>query len=122
MLTFEIRDEEKLVILEPHGPLSSEDFDRLSQDLDRWLMQNDELWGVLIRVKRFPGWEDLTGLMSHVDFVRRHHQRIQRVALVSDSTVAALAPKLVDLFIHSEIETFGYDQEGRAMEWLRSES
>ena len=120
MLTYEIRDDDKIVIVEPQGPLTRDDFDRLAEEVDHFLLQHDSLKGILVHVKEFPGWEDLAGLMGHIKFVREHDQRVERIALVSDSTVAALGPKLAELFIRSEIETFEYEAKDLALDWLRS--
>lgn len=120
MLTYEIRHNEKLVIIEPQGPLTREDFDHLAEEVDHFLLQHHSLKGILVLVKEFPGWEDLAGFMGHIKFIREHDQQVDRVALVSDSTVAALGPKLAEIFVRSEFETFEYEAKDQALEWLRS--
>jgi hypothetical protein len=121
MLTYEILHEDEIIVLEPQGPLSRGDFSQLATDIDHYLAQNKRLRRLLVHSREFPGWEDLAGLMSHLRFVGEYHQQIERVALVSDSTVAALAPKLVELFINAEVENFDYQEKDRALEWLRSD-
>ena len=122
MLPYEILHDDQLVILEPKGPLSEEDFRRLTEDVDRFLEQHPILKGLLIHTREFPGWEDLTGLISHLRFVRDHHRQITRVALASDSRLAAIAPKLVEHFVSAEIRSFEHEEKEEVLKWLRQES
>ncbi len=122
MLFYEILHDDQLIILEPRGPLSEEDFRRLTEDVDRFLEQHSILKGLLIHTREFPGWEDLTGLISHLRFVRDHHRQVEKVALASDSTLASIAPKLVEHFVSAEIRRFEYEQKEQALKWLRQEA
>ncbi len=105
-----LRDE-NLYIIQAKGPLSEEDFRRLSEDVDRFLEQHSILKGLCIHTREFPGWEDLTGLISHLRFVRDHHRQVEKVALASDSTLATIAPKLVEHFVSAEIKKLNYEQK-----------
>ncbi len=116
-----LRDE-NLYIIQAKGPLSEEDFRRLSEDVDRFLEQHSILKGLCIHTREFPGWEDLTGLISHLRFVRDHHRQVEKVALASDSTLATIAPKLVEHFVSAEIKKFNYEQKEQALKWLRQEA
>jgi len=122
MLFYEILHDDQLIILEPRGPLSEEDFRRLTEDVDRFLEPHSILKGLLIHTREFPGWEDLTGLISHLRFVRDHHRQVEKVALASDSTLASIAPKLVEHFVSAEIRRFEYEQKEQALKWLRQEA
>jgi hypothetical protein len=122
MLSCEILRGDRIVILKPEGPLSKDDFRQVTADVDRFLEQYQTLKGLLIHAKEFPGWENLAGFISHVRFIRDHHRQIARVALASDSTLAAIAPKLVEHFVNAEIKGFDYVEKEHALEWLRQES
>ena len=74
---------------------------------------------MLIHVKLFPGWENLKGLVSHLRFVRDHHQMVKKVALASDSTLAEIIPKLADHFVQAEVKDFDFSEREKALEWLR---
>ncbi len=122
MLFYEILHDDQLIILEPRGPLSEEDFRRLTEDVDRFLEQHSILKGLCIHTREFPGWEDMAGLISHLRFVRDHHRQVEKVALASDSTLASIAPKLVEHFVSAEIRRFEYEQKEQALKWLRQEA
>ncbi len=122
MLLYEILQDDKIVVVEPKSPLSEEDFRRLTEDVDRFLEQHSILKGLCIHTREFPGWEDMAGLISHLRFVRDHHRQVEKVALASDSTLATIAPKLVEHFVSAEIKKFNYEEKEKALRWLRQES
>ena len=84
MITFEILEADAVVVVKPSGPLSEGDFQGLAEGVDHYLESHDGLSGLMIEVQQFPGWENFSGLVQHIKFVRKHHEIIQRVALVTD--------------------------------------
>ena len=77
------------------------------------------LRGVLIRAKSFPGWKDFGALLAHLKFVRGHHQRIGKIAVVADGAVANIMPQIGSHFIHAEVRHFDFACEDAAWDWLR---
>lgn len=118
MLEHELRADEGVLIARPKGPLSKEDFAELSADADRYIGKNGALNGLIICAERFPGWENLDGLISHFRFVRDHHRKIRKVAFVSDSDVLSLLPQLANHFISAEVRHFKGDREETALKWI----
>lgn len=116
-LEYRILGEKKLLVLEPRGKLGAEDFDSVATAVDTWLDLDGGLQGVVIQAREFPGWEDLGSFFRHISFVRRHHDKVSRVAVAADGKVADLAPKLVDPFVHAEVKTFGHDEMDQALRW-----
>ena len=72
----------------------------------------------MIVTGEFPDWADFESLLSHFRFVRAHHERIQRVALVSDSGAIATAEKVADHFVDAELKHFSMDEKEEARHWL----
>ena len=102
--------------------MTEEDFAKLTNTVDEYLETHDALMGLLIHTQEFPGWEDLEGFIGHIKFVKDHHRKIKRVALVSDSRMASVAPKLANHFVSAEVKSFEYNSYQEALDWLRSES
>lgn len=117
MLTHELRSEDGILILRPEGALEVSDFTSLTTLVDGYLDRGGKLRGVLISGKSFPGWENLDGFIAHLKFVRNHHSRIDKVAIVADGLVARLMPHVASHFVHARLQHF--DDEGSAMSWLR---
>ena len=118
MLKHELRSEEGILIVRPEGPLSSDDFTHIATDVDAHLEAHGALNGLMIHARRFPGWEDLWAVMSHLKFVREHHRKIRRVAVVSDAAMLQVAPKIATHFVSAEIKQFPFNAEEEALAWL----
>lgn len=118
-LHFELREDEGILILEPTGELEAEDFERVSAELDPYLNASGGLAGLMVVARHFPGWDDLAAFTSHVRFVREHHRRIRRIAVVSDDRILSALPRLAAVFLAAEPRAFPMDQREEALEWLR---
>lgn len=118
MLRHEMLTESGILIARPKGPLSKEDFSALSADADAYIKAHGALKGLMICAEKFPGWEDLEGFVAHFKFVRDHHQKIAKVAFVSDSDVLALLPRLASHFINAEVRHFKGGDEKDALAWI----
>jgi hypothetical protein len=51
-------------------------------------------------------------------FVRQHHRNIKRVALVTDSSLLTIMPRIASHFVSAQVRTFGSAQRGEALAWL----
>ncbi len=118
MLKHELRKEEGILIVRPEGPLSADDFTHIAADVDAHIEAHGKLNGLMVHARRFPGWEDLWAVMSHLKFVRAHHRKIRRVAVVSDSAILQFAPKIATHFVSAEIRQFPYKARKEALAWL----
>ncbi|MCB9228523.1 MAG: STAS/SEC14 domain-containing protein [Deltaproteobacteria bacterium] len=101
------------------APLSSVNFEILAHTVDSHIRENGHLNGLVIHAKHFPGWENLGSMIRHISFIKNHHEKIRRVALVIDSSLADLAEKLGGHFLKAEIRHFPYDQLNQANQWAR---
>ena len=122
MLNYELRRYDGILVLMPDGALEASDFETLTGHVDAYLGQNGMLHGVLIRAKAFPGWKDFGALLAHLKFVKRHHQQIEKVAVVADGAVAKVMPHIASHFIHAEVKHFKHAHENAAWDWLMEQS
>ncbi len=120
MLSYELLEDQGVLIIQPHGKLRTEDFEALSKAVDDYIVREGALTGVMITAEKFPGWEDFHALLSHVQFVRDNRADIDKVAAVSDSTILTFMPRIVDHFTSAEVRHFEYDRRDEAMAWLVS--
>jgi len=118
MLEFELNKDSGILVLKPHGPLSAADFEAVTATTNTYIKETGDLTGVMIYAKSFPGWEDFGGLMSHLKFVRDHHQHIKKLATVSDSTVLTIMPRIAEHFINAETRHFSSSDLYAAEVWL----
>ena len=120
MISYELRRVEGILILLPESPLESEDFDELSRELDDYIAQQGALTGLMVCAETFPGWKNFSGLMSHLKFVKKNHQDIDKVAAVTDSKALSIVPQIIDLFVSAEVRHFSFEEREAALAWLQS--
>jgi hypothetical protein len=122
MLEHELLRTEGLLILRPKGRLEAADFERLARDVDPYLEADGKLHGLMIDAEAFPGWADFASLIAHLRFVRDHHRKIERIAVVSDSTVLTAVPTIASHFVQADLRHFSRAQREEALAWLREGS
>ena len=120
MLQHELLRDRGILILKPDGALRAEDFTALATAVDPYIEQNGELKGLMIEAPSFPGWENFAALLSHLRFVRDHHRRIERIAVVTDSALLAVAPKIASHFVSAQLRTFDAASLAAALAWLEA--
>jgi len=115
-LTHHLLENRGVLVLEPHGELHVEDFDRIASLVDPWI-EEGILRGIVIHVPHFPGWEDMAGMFQHFKFIREHHRKVERVALAVDGTMAKLGGSLGRHFVKAEVRRFDFDDLDAAIDW-----
>ena len=105
-------------IVQPEGPLTEGDFVRIAAAIDPVIVEDGELDGLIIHTKGFPGWESLGDMVTHFRFVRDHHAKIKKVALVTDAPIGELAPHIASHFVAAEVQHFGFDELDAAVDWV----
>jgi len=106
-----------VIVVEVTQALRVRDFDELAVTADTWIEAHGRLQGLVIHARRFPGWENLGGLIRHVRFVRDHHRKIARIAIAADGELATLAPRLGEHFVQAEVKSFPFDAVESAIAW-----
>ena len=119
MLNYDLQQDNEILVLTPEGALEAADFTALASRVDAYLGRDGVLRGVLIHAKSFPGWKDFGALLAHLKFIKEHHQRIGKVAVVADGAFATIMPRIGGHFIHAEVRHFDLAHENAAWNWLR---
>ena len=120
MLDYTLLKPEGILVLKPNASLSKADFAGLGASVDAYLAGHTSIRGVLIHADGFPGWENFAGFTAHIRFVRDHQQKIERVALVTDSHLATVAEALAKHFTAAEIKHFPFADDEQALNWLKT--
>jgi hypothetical protein len=112
MIQFELLRDRGVLIVSPDGPLEEADFERLAKEVDPFIASKGNLAGLMIYTKSFPGWESFGALLSHLKFVADHHQKIKRIAAVTNSGFLKIMPRIADRFIQAEVKRFNFEDKG----------
>ena len=121
MLNYELNRTEGILILKPMGPLESTDFEKLAGEVDPYIIENGTLNGLMIYTKSFPGWDNFAAFLSHVKFVKNHHQKIKKIAAVTGSGFLSIMPQVANHFIRADVRHFDYDDKDTALNWLKAD-
>jgi len=117
-LSFDLMEEEGVLVLQPQGELEAADFERLSAEVDPYLEKSGALNGLLVVAEHFPGWDDFAALSSHIRFVREHHSKIRRVAIVTADRLVSALPRIAGRFVDAELRAFPMDGRDEALLWV----
>jgi hypothetical protein len=120
MLNHTLLAPEGILILEPTSPLEAADFAALGREIDPYIAEHGSLTGVMVHAKAFPGWVNLQAALAHMRFIESHLQKIQRLAVVSNSVLLAELPKLAAHLVHLDVKHFSEAAYEDALQWLRS--
>lgn len=120
MIHFELLRDRGILIVSPDGPLEEADFERLAKEVDPFIASKGNLTGVMIYTKSFRGWESFGALVSHLKFVADHHQKIERIAAVTDSGFLKIMPRIADHFVHAKVRHFNFEEKDQALAWLET--
>jgi tRNA U38,U39,U40 pseudouridine synthase TruA len=120
MLDYELHRAEGILILKPGGPLESTDFEKLVRDVDPYIGEKGKLNGLMIYVKSFPGWDNFAAFLSHMKFVKNHHQKVKKIAAVTGGGFLSIMPQVANHFIRAEVRHFDYDDKDAALNWLKA--
>ena len=120
MIEHELDREHSILHVWPRSALEEADFAQLARAVDPYIEKTGGLTGLIVEVSHFPGWESLGAMVSHFRFVREHHRRVRRVAVVTDSALGNVAERLASHFVSAEIKHFPAGSQEAAQEWILS--
>ncbi len=119
MLKHTLLSAEGILILEPSEALEAADFEAVVHDMDPYLAEHDSLAGVMIFAKAFPGWMNLEAAISHLQLIENYHQKIKRLAIVSDNGLLSALPTFAAHLVHPDVKHFSESEYEHALQWLQ---
>ena len=106
-----------VVTAEVTQALRIEDFEALAATVDPWMREKGELTGLVLHLRGFPRWASVGSLVRHLRFVVGHQGKIGRLALVTDTPVAATLATAAGHLVHPQVRAFGYADLPAAQAW-----
>jgi hypothetical protein len=119
MIDYDLDREHSILHVRPRAALEAADFQRLASAVDPYIEATGGLAGLIVEVSAFPGWDSLGAMVAHFRFVRDHHRHIRKVAVVTDSALGDIAPRLASHFVAAEIKHFPAGSLEAARQWIR---
>ena len=118
MVEHKLDTTDSILYLRPTSALAAEDFAKIASTVDPHIEATGGLAGIVIEAPSFPGWESFGATAAHFRFVRDHHRRVKKIAVVTDSTFGKLAEHLASHFVAAEIKRFPAGQAEAARQWI----
>ena len=114
-------DDTGILMLEPvtDKALSEDDFEAVGKAIGAYLEHHERLGGLLIHSRKFPGWQSVGALFAHLKFVNAVHDKISKVALVTNSPIGTFADHVLDPLMLAKVRKFDDDERDAAMRWLQ---
>ncbi len=116
MLDFELLQSAGVVRLHPETPLLAREFAQLSETVNRYLANQNELKGIIIGTEDPLGWEDLSELVNHLVFSNDQHKHLPKLAALSDTSIDGILAAIGNHFSGAEIRIFNSGSEEKALE------
>src|SRR6185295_13605534 len=114
MIKAKLNKDTGVLHVQPSGPLEEADFAMLGALADPYIAKKGKLTGLLFEIEKFPGWKNLASMLTHFRFVRNHHRKVRRVALVTDARIGKYAARFARHFIAAEMKRFPAGHAGDA--------
>jgi hypothetical protein len=118
MIEHTLDAENSILHLRPKSALAKRELEELARVVDPHIERTGGLAGLLVEAAAFPGWASFGALAAHLRFVRDHHRRIRRVAVVTDSALGDVAERLASHFVSAEIRHFAAGELQAARQWI----
>ena len=118
MIDIKLDEHAGVAVIQLRDKLSEDDFKQAAMTIDPYIEKTGKLNGVILYSKDFPGWDSFSGFIKHMKFIRDHHKKLDRVALVTDSKLVNAGERIVKHFVSAEVRKFSFDQLEAAKEWV----
>jgi hypothetical protein len=104
--------------IRPTAALKKEDFAELAKVVDPHIEKAGGLAGLILEAPQFPGWDGFGALAAHLRFVREHHKKVKKIAIVTDSALGSVGEKLGSHFVAAQIRHFPAGEHEAARKWI----
>jgi len=122
MIDYHLDPATAVLTIRPESALEKSDFAELARTVDPHIEEHGDLNGLIVEAPRFPGWDSFGALVTHLRFVRDHHQHVKKIAVVTDSHLGDVAEHLAAHFISADIRHFPADDADQALAWIAERS
>jgi hypothetical protein len=107
-----------ILYVRPQSALQPEDFAQLAKTVGPYIEATGGLAGLIVEIRAFPGWDSLDAMAAHFRFVRDHHRRIKKVAIVTDAALGTIAERLASHFASATIRHFPAGDLKATQQWI----
>lgn len=111
-------DHNGVLLLDIKNPLTSDDFEVITNIIDPYFKERGELKGIIINSKKFPYWKGAQNRKEYFDFAHNNHFKFQKAALGMGGFFVKILARIAHGRVHPEIKIFKHNQIGQAQDWI----
>lgn len=97
--------------------LAIDDFRQIATQFDA-VINEFGVVRLLIYASAFGGWENIAAFEEHAEFVKKHQQKVERIAFITSHDWHRWLIGAVRIFLHPEIRAFDTGQQAEALRWI----
>ena len=97
--------------------LKADDFRQITPQIDSLISQHGKI-RLLIDASGFNGWENIAAFENHAGFIKNHHQKIERIAVIATHDWQHWVIGAVRMFVHPEVRAYDKSHESEALQWI----
>jgi SpoIIAA-like len=97
--------------------LEAEDVREVAPQIDALISEHRQI-RLLIDASGFGGRENGTTFETHAKFIKSHHQKVERIAVIVSHDWRHRLIGAVRTFIHPEVRAFDKSHESEALRWI----
>jgi hypothetical protein len=94
------------------GKLYADDFRQIAPEVDTLINKHGKI-RLLIDVSSFNGWNNVAALLNHIRFVKDHHQKVERIAVVGARNWQHWVIGVARMIIHPEVSAYEGTRKAR---------
>jgi stage II sporulation SpoAA-like protein len=97
--------------------LEAEDVREIAPRIDALISEHGQI-RLLIDASAFSGWENIATFEAHAKFIKSHHQKVERIAVIVAHDWQHWLIGAVRMFLHPEIRAFDISHGSEALQWI----
>jgi hypothetical protein len=97
--------------------LKSEDVSEIGPQIDALISKHEQI-RLLIDASGFNGWNNITTFETHAKFIKSHHQKVERIAVIVAHDWQHWLIGAVRIFVHPEVRAYDQSHESEALQWI----
>jgi hypothetical protein len=102
------------------GVINAKELDQFGKHIGSIARNQSEI-RLLIDAHQCEGLENTTAVNTHIELIKKYHEKIERVALIPGPLWQHWLARFANLFMKTEIKTFSIDRYKEAQQWLQSD-
>ena len=97
--------------------LNADDFQQLAPTIDCFIKQQGTI-RLLVDASNFGGWKNIAAFERHIGFVKGHHRKVERIAVMTGHKWHHWVIGTIRLFVHHEVRVYDKGEQNEALRWI----